>query len=530
MSGLVLPSLVWRAAAAGPETVAVVDGDAELSYAELALQAGQLAQLLRACGAGPGQRVGVQLDKSTESVVAIYAVLASGAAYVPLDPDAPTARSALVLRDCGVRLLVSDPAKAPEWPGLLDAGAPLDAVVVPGAATASMVDAPAELRILAADAIEQQPPTPPTPGPAQSDLAYVLYTSGSTGRPKGIGLTHSNALAFVDWAVSEFELVARDRLSSHAPFHFDLSIFDLFATAHAGATVVLVPPLAAAFPRDLVHFMNRERITVWYSVPWVLIQLATRGGLEVGALPNLRLVLFAGEAFPVRPLRQLMSLAPRTRFINLYGPTECNVCTWHEVGELPEAAVNIPIGQPISGVETVVARNGRRVAPGEVGELFVRGPTVMQGYWGDPDRTARALVADPLGRGGSEHWLRTGDLTEILADGSLLFRGRRDGQVKHRGHRVELGDVEAAVATNGDVADCAAVVTADRRVGTRLVAYVVRAAPVDVAAIKQTCADLLPRYMRPDHIEFVAALPRTPTGKTDRRALQAMTGRVDGEG
>ena len=331
MSGLVLPDLLWRTAEASPDAVAVVDGDCEISYAELALRAGRLARLLRDSGAAAGERVGVHLEKSADAVVALYAILASGAAYVPLDPDAPPARSASVLRDCGVRILVSDATRADEWPVLLTERARIDTLVLPTAPTTSAVDVPSAVTVLAGDAVDAQAASRPSARPAPSDLAYVLYTSGSTGRPKGISLTHANALAFIEWAVAEFEIRAQDRLSSHAPFHFDLSAFDLYATAHAGATVALAPQTSAAFPGELRRFIDRQRITLWYSVPWVLVQITERAGLEVGALPTLRVVLFAGEAFPVRPLRQLITLLPHARFANLYGPTECNVCTWHEV-------------------------------------------------------------------------------------------------------------------------------------------------------------------------------------------------------
>ena len=187
---------------------------------------------------------------------------------------------------------------------------------------------------------------------------------------------------------------------------------------------------------------------------------------------------------------------------------------------LCDSDIDIPIGLPIRGVETVVVRGGNCATVGEIGELFVRGPTVMRGYWGDPERTAAALVPDPLGRSEDERWLRTGDLAEVLPDGSLQFRGRRDAQVKHRGHRIELGDVETAVAAHGAVAECAVVMTPDDHVRSRLVAYVVRAKPVDATEIRRTCAELLPRYMIPDRIEFIATLPRTSTGKTDRRVLR----------
>ena len=168
------------------------------------------------------------------------------------------------------------------------------------------------------------------------DLAYILYTSGSTGEPKGVKLSHRNALAFVEWAVATFDVSADDRLSSHAPLHFDLSIFDLYAAAMAGAAVVLVPPSASSFPAEVARFIRGNGITIWYSVPSVLSMLTLRGGLKGDDFPTLRTILFAGEVFPTRYLRRLMALLSQVRFANLYGPTETNVCTWYDVPVLPE--------------------------------------------------------------------------------------------------------------------------------------------------------------------------------------------------
>jgi acyl-coenzyme A synthetase/AMP-(fatty) acid ligase len=329
-------------------------------------------------------------------------------------------------------------------------------------------------------------------------------------------------LAFVSWAAEEFELGPEDRVASHAPFHFDLSTFDLFAAAYAGSTVVLVPRAASVFPRETARFIDTAGISVWYSVPWVLAQLAQRGGLAPGDLPTLRSVLFAGEVFPTRPLRELMRSLPHARFVNLYGPTECNVCTWYEVPQLDDDVDEIPIGRAIDGVDLLVVTNeGGEAVTGEIGELYVHGPTVMQGYWGDDARTSAAIVPHPLGRDASNRWLRTGDLVEVLASGDLRFRGRRDAQVKHRGNRVELGDVETAIAAHPNVESCAVILRADARAATRLVAFVVlHGNGTDTGDLRRLCAERLPRYMLPDDFEFVATLPRTSTGKVDRRALQ----------
>jgi amino acid adenylation domain-containing protein len=493
-----LHARLWRAADARPNGPAIVDGDTTVSYRELANEVRQLAAMLVDAGAKPGERVAVLLDKSATAIAALYAVLASGAAYVPLDPDAPASRIETIVRDCTPCALLTERTRAPLWESLR---------AVPHVITVDS-DEPND----AAEDLDLD-------RARSSDLAYILYTSGSTGVPKGIAHTHESALAFVEWAASEFRLTPDDRVASHAPFHFDLSTFDLYSVPAAMATMVLVPRAAAMFPRTLRDFLREQAITVWYSVPWPLMQLAERSGLEAGELSALRAVLYAGEPFPVASLRHLMSLLPGARFANLYGPTECNVCTWHDIASLDDDA-DVPIGHPIAGVDALAVADDRVVDAGGVGELYVHGPTVMQGYWGDAARTAATLVDHPVDADGRGPWLRTGDLVEVLTDGGFRFRGRRDDQVKHRGNRVELGDVEAALSSHPAVAACAVVLVPDDRVGTRLVAFVSAqdTAPAE-SDLREACAQALPRYMVPDRFEFLSTLPRTSTGKTDRRAL-----------
>jgi amino acid adenylation domain-containing protein len=498
-----LHRLLERSAADTPRAPAVVDGARVVDYGELDARANRVANALVEAGVAPGARVCLYLDKSIEAVAGLYGALKAGAVYVPLDPAAPVARLAKIVGDAAPAAILSVDAKAPSWDALRAAAPAVVVVRVDGAD----VDAASSVA----------PDVPRTDG----DLAYVLYTSGSTGDPKGVMLSHRNALAFVEWAVREFAVGADDRLSSHAPFHFDLSILDLFAAAAAGAAVVLVPSAASVFPREVARFMAEQRITVWYSVPAVLAMLGHRGGLRDHPLPDLRTVLFAGEVFPTKDLRRLMSLLPGVRFANLYGPTETNVCTWYDVAPIaPDDTAPIPIGRAIDDVElVVVADDGHPAGVGEPGELLVGGPTVMQGYWGDAARSAERLVTHPFRPDAPDRLYRTGDVVEWRDDGLLRFIGRRDAQVKVRGHRVELGDVEAAVNAHPDVVESAVVAVADEAFTNRLKAYVVASGELSVAALVAFCADLVPRYLVPDVVEFVAALPKTSTGKIDRRAL-----------
>jgi amino acid adenylation domain-containing protein len=512
---ITLPDLLARAAGRSPDAIAVIDGSETLTYGQLDAASGALAAHLGARGVQPGDRVALHLDKSAASVVAIYGILRAGAAYVPLDPAAPASRVALIAADAEVAAVCTTRAR-------------LDA-------TLTIVPPPGDCPIVLLD--DDAPPCGPATvsgrdawvGTAAAtrrrigaDLAYILYTSGSTGTPKGVMLTHTNALAFVEWAVDAVGLQPEDIVSSHAPLHFDLSVFDLFGAAAAGAPVVLVPASVSRFPVELRRFIEDAGITVWYSVPSILTMLTRRGGLERGSLASVRTIVFAGEVFPTKYLRRLMEFVPHATYWNWYGPTETNVCTAYRVDTPPGGDDPIPIGRAISPDEAyVVTDDGRRAAPGEAGVLHVRGATVMAGYWHDADRTQAVLRPSPLHAPLPDVAYRTGDLVRERPDGNLEFLGRVDAQVKSRGYRIELGDVEAAIYAHPDVEEAAVVAVPDEMVTNRLHAFVVARGDLEPRALLDFCRTRVPPYMVPDRLALLDALPQTSTGKVDRRALAA---------
>ena len=337
-------------------------------------------------------------------------------------------------------------------------------------------------------------------------------------------LTHRNALAFVNWAVDELRVTAEDRLSSHAPFHFDLSVFDLYAAFAAGARLHLVPSTLSYFPLPLARWIADQGITVWYSVPSILGRMAEQSGFS--RHPNrLRAAVFAGEVFPIPALRALQRELPEAELHNWYGPTETNVCTYHRVeGRIPDDRREpLPIGIECPYAESrIVDPEGREVAPGEEGELWIAGDSVLRGYWNDAERTARALAADPHpGAEPDRRFYRTGDIVRRQSDGTLAFLGRRDAMVKIRGYRVELGEVESALHDHADVADAAVVPVPGDDSQTRLFAAVARrdGSALSEAALQRHCVERLPRYMVPERIVWLDTLPRTSTGKIDRVTL-----------
>ena len=508
--------LVEESARRHPDDLAVVDRDRRLTYRELDEQSNRLAHLLSARGVIKGDRVGLFLVKSLESVIGVYGIMKAGAAYVPLDPDAPVNRLAYIIRDCGITCLLTGEEKSEQVGAMLDAAADFKTVIVLNGIPDQLID---RMVALGRSDIESSSAEPLPSDSIDQDLAYILYTSGSTGEPKGVMLTHRNALAFIAWAAEEFGVGPSDRLSSHAPLHFDLSVFDLFAAAYGGAAVVVVPPKASLFPPEIVKFIREQSITVWYSVPSILSMIALRGGLQKKELPNLRTILFAGEVFPVKYLSQLMALVPHARFANLYGPTETNVCTWFDVPPLDDDVTEpVPIGKAVANdFVFAVSDDGAVAGIGEVGELHVRGATVMRGYWGDPGRTARGLIPDPLGSGDPVY--RTGDLVELQPDGNYRYIGRRDAQIKSRGYRIELGDIETALNLHPGVVECAVLAIPDELFTNRLVGYATVREGTTVSDLSSFCRDRLPGYMVPESFTLLPVLPKTSTGKIDRRAL-----------
>ncbi|MBZ6085411.1 amino acid adenylation domain-containing protein [Streptomyces olivaceus] len=510
------------AASGRPDAPAVEFQDETLTYAELHARSTALAETLLRRGIGAGDRVGLWLRKSPESIVGLYGILRTGAAYVPIDPGAPLDRAAKIIDDCRLAGVIAQ-AEHVSW--LLEQ-APADAPDRPVVAVGGTQGAQADPRVVAwSDAVSGAPAAPPAGlGAAPSAPAYVLYTSGSKGDPKGVVLSHANAVAFVEWAAAEFRITAHDRVSSHAPLHFDLSVLDVFATCLAGACVVLLPESQLGLGGVLNQVVVKRKVTVWYSVPNALNRMLTaRNGALLGA-SALRVVLFAGEVFPVSALRRLRELLPHAELYNLYGPTETNVCTFHRVRDsdvVPGRTEPVPIGRPCAHATTfVVDESGEplREDPGVTGELCVAGPSVMLGYWRDAPLTAGKRLTCVQEDGTSLEAYRTGDTVRVEAGGTYTFLGRNDDMVKIRGHRVELGEVESALCEA--VREVVCVTVGDASGERHIEAYVVPfSTECDVSQLRQHCLDVLPRYMVPEHFHLVTALPRTRSGKLDRRAV-----------
>ena len=503
---------------------AVRYGEVSLTYGELEQRSNRVARALAQEGVRARDRVGLHMKKSPEALVALFAILKAGACAVPVGPGTPPARFRDIADQCAMRAVIGDEdALTRLGAEVFDAPSVECALVTDGAGES--LEGMAVRPVALADAEAVHSGDPPAVPVIDRDLAYVLFTSGSTGSPKGVMLSHQAVLTFVTWASDEFAIRGEDRLSNHAPLNFDLSTFDIYAAMGAGASVTLIPENLAMFPTRLAELIERAGITVWYSVPSVLTLLVTRGGLDRRDLRDLRVVLFAGEVFPPKYLRSLMLTLPGPRYANLYGPTETNVCTYHEVSGPPEAdGPPIPIGRACANTRTVVLdADGVPVTePGGQGMLYVGGSCLMDGYYGRPAETEAVFTTNPLVEGREERLYCTGDLVSIGADGEYLFLGRRDHMVKVGGFRIELGEIETALYAHAGVRDAAAVALPDEILGNRVGAVVVPADPaLDEQELRRHCGALLPKYMVPHEIRFADGLPRTATDKVDRPRLLA---------
>jgi amino acid adenylation domain-containing protein len=490
-----------------------------MTYGELDALSDRVRDRLAMLGVQRGDRVGIYVRKSIDALAAIFGALKAGAAYVPVDPFAPAARGAYILHNCAVKALVIEAAHEPEFRRQSAQLGALPAMFVIDRAQAGRGVSQA---LDSADAVSRAPAVETVHGSA-GDLAYILYTSGSTGQPKGVMLTHENAVSFVDWCSNTFEPRSSDRFSSHAPFHFDLSILDIHVCLKHGGTLVMISEdLGKDAPR-LAQLIADEAISIWYSAPSILSLLAQFGDLRKHDYSALRQVLFAGEVFPVKHLRALCELWPKPRYFNLYGPTETNVCTYYEVQAPvpPDRVKPYPIGYTCSHLRSrVVDDQAHDVARGTEGELCISGRGVMQGYWSLPEQTAKGFYVDGVGT----RWYRTGDIVVEASDGCYTYLGRRDRMVKRRGYRVELGEIEVGLYRHPRVKEAAVIAFPDEEAGVSIYAFLSCHGDKhpSLIEIKRFCAENLPLYMIPDKFLWHESLPKTSTDKIDYQKLKAM--------
>jgi acyl-CoA ligase (AMP-forming) (exosortase A-associated) len=497
---------LWRAAADRPARVALVDRDREVSYGELERAVAGFSRELRAAGVGPGDRVAVFLDKSVEHVVALYGTWAAGAAVVPIHDGLKRAQIAHVVEHSGARVLVTEPR-------LLHRARAED-LDIPRIDPAGLRAAPA-LRLRASEA--------PRPSRAPGELATILYTSGSTGRPKGIALSHDNLVAGARIVAGYLGITEDERILSVLPFSFDYGLNQLLTSVDRGATLVLQRSHA---PADICRALERHAITGLAGVPPLWAQLLGRGSpLPTLALPRLRYLTNSGGVFPRPLLARYRELLPQADVVLMYGLTEAFRSTYLPPAELDRRPDSMGRAIPETRI-FLVNEQGLPCAPGETGELVHAGPTVALGYWRDEEATRERFRPHPFDPSHAGRVVHSGDLVRQDEDGFFYFVGRRDQMLKCFGFRVSPEDVEEQLLASRLVDEVAVTGCPDEVAGTLLVAHVVPRDPArfEPSMLIEHCRTNMPHYMVPARVVVCESLPRTSSGKLDRKALHGKTG------
>jgi D-alanine--poly(phosphoribitol) ligase subunit 1 len=498
-------------ASANAESPALVMGPREkVTYAALGQRSDYLACYLSSIGVGRGDVVGIFHSKKVDGYAVMLACLKIGAPYVNLDDDNPPDRLRRILETSQPRVLVAD-GPVPQNAAHACASVGLTPIDLAGL--------PATLPAAAA-----RPPTQ-SDEVIGSDIAYIMFTSGSTGIPKGVAISHAQVLNFIAWTKHEFGIVPGDIISNVNPMFFDNSVFDFYASLFNGAALAPIPRALLKDPQQLAQQVTEADCTVWFSVPSLLIYLTTTHTLDQFSWPTMRSIVFGGEGYPKPELQKLHELlGSRVRFVNVYGPTECTcICSAYDVTDrdfvVPSGLP--PIGHLARNFRGLLLDGDQIVAPGETGELCLLGPNVGIGYYRDPVRSNEAFVANPACTSHTERMYRTGDLMrKDPADGLLRFVARKDNQIKHMGYRIELEEIEAALACLPGVSQCAVVYKRSRSQFGNIVAYVAGdTIRLDAEQIADRLRTVLPPYMVPRQIKIRDALPKNANGKIDRKTL-----------
>lgn len=461
-----------------PEHLAFIEGDRQLSYQQLQKQVAYLSAVLQSSKTR-STRIAIALDRGIDASIAILATLSTGACYIPLDLKNPTQRLSYIINDADLQCVIGK-GDCPSWLNKADLW--LDIEQLPSVSTVLT-----QSKKITDDA-----------------LAAILYTSGSTGTPKGVALSHKSIQNFSEWAAECFNLRLTDQIASLAPFHFDLSTFDLFSSLRRGATVNFIPANLTFSPSRLTSWLQQQKISIWYTVPSILSFIALKGSLDTTPLPYLKTVLFAGEVFPTTQLIKLCKLLPEVNFYNLYGPTETNVCCYWPVNRKQlHSDQPIPIG--------IAACGSKLRIDSDTGELLVNSHNNLTGYW-QQGQLISACTAD--------NTYHTGDKVSLNQQGEYCYHGRLDRMMKCSGYRVEPAEIEQIILQQANVENCAVIGIKDSTSGQRPAAIMVLKTGSDLADITKAVKQRLPAYMQPCKFIVLKNLPYLDNGKTDYLTLQ----------
>ncbi|MGN0753262.1 MAG: amino acid adenylation domain-containing protein [Aristaeellaceae bacterium] len=472
------------AARLAPEAVAFDAPGAALTWREVDQSAREIGSFL-AARLAPQQPVLILMDKSPDCLCAMLGTVFAGCFYTPLDSSMPEARIRLIVETLHPAIVLYEARYAAVAHSIAGEAPACCMADIPHQADEALLD-----RRLG--------------GHIDTDLLYVLFTSGSTGVPKGVSITHRGVIDLVEWACDALRLPAGVRFGSQAPFYFDNSVLDIYCAMRMRGSLCLIPRADFMFPARLLARLRQERIDTIFWVPSALASLAGAGVLAPGCLPEMKRVFFCGEVMPCATLNKWRAVLPDADYVNMYGPTEItDVCAWYRVDRAFGDTDRLPIGFPCANTRIELID----------GEICVGGTCLSPGYYNAPEKTAAAFVQNPLRPQIREILYKTGDLASRNDRGELMFLGRRDSQIKRSGYRIELGEIECtmAAADGVELAGCCFD-------GERIIAAYTGAA--DEKALKKALRQALPKYMLPDVLLRRETLPRTASGKVDRKTLQ----------
>lgn len=487
-----------------PQHIALEDAEGELTYEALRVLSRKVATAFLQKGLKRGQPVAVYLPKSNACVVSFYGALYSGVPYAPLDFTAPAERIRRTLENLRPPFLVTDE----------EGRAKLAELDIPNCEIidyVNLIETDADDNLVDKALIDT----------IDTDPAYIMYTSGSTGVPKGVVIPHRGVLDYARWIAETYSITDQTVMGLQSGFHFDNSVFDLYASVLMGAKVLIIPEILFMYPIKLMEFVKEKGVTCVFWVPTVMNSVANCGVLEALELPELKTVVFAGEVMPNKQLNIWRKAQPHCLYSNLYGPTEITVdCTCYMVDREFADTDPLPIGYERPNMRVVILReDGTEAGAGETGELCVIGSQLALGYWNAPEETAKAFTANPLNKAFYEELYHTGDLAYKEADGLIQYVGRKDSQIKLRGNRIEMGDIENAARNVPGLTNACAVFDAPNE---QIVLFAETKEKLNKRMVNLELGKHIPKYMLPGKLVCLEEFPLNANRKIDRVALKAM--------
>lgn len=483
-----------------PDKCGFADADKEVTFSEIMNNAKKIASSLK--GLDKNSPVAVITDRNTKCIEAMLASVYAGCFYTVIDVHSPASRISSILKSLNPKAVITDNDSYSVTISAYGEKAP----IIYEEAVHNDMD-PAFLSEVRAEMIDTDP-------------LYVLFTSGSSGVPKGTVVSHRSVISYTEWVSEEFAFGEDTVFGSQTPLYFSMSITDLYSTFKCGSTYVIIPKMLFSFPIKLIRYLNDKRINTIYWVPSALSTVSNWDAFGYELPEYLEKILFAGEVMPVKHLNYWRKYLPGCSYANLFGPTETtDICTFYKIDRDFEDDESLPIGKACNNCDVfLLTEDGRKAAPGEEGELAVRGSFLASGYYNDPEKTAAAFPQNPLNKSYPERIYRTGDLAKLNEKGEYIYITRKDFQVKRMGYRIELGEIEAAAgALNGVKSSAALYDTAKDRL---LLLYEGKSG--DSQIILQHLKEKLPSYMIPDEAVRVKNMPYNANGKLDRRQLQKL--------